>query len=100
MLGSVSIPTVHPNRAKEICVQQNIKITLRRLPNVSAYEHSDSARFNFFTKKLWDGIYVDSQGYTVVFVPNYFDFVQLRTFLRNKNAQVTFISEYSDKKQC
>lgn len=98
VFGSVSIPTIHPNRAKEICQQQNIKITLRRLPNCKAYEHTDAARFNFFTKKLWDGIYVDSQGYTVVFVPNYFDFVQLRTFLKNKGAQVVFISEYSDKK--
>lgn len=36
----------------------------------------------------------------MLFVPNYFDFVKLRTFLKNKNAQVTFISEYSEKKDC
>ena len=100
ILGTISLPKVHPNRAKEICTQQNIKVTLRRLPNVSSYEHVDSARFSFFTKKVWDAIYQDNQGYTVVFVPNYFDFVTLRSYLKNKNAQVTFISEYSDKKQC
>ena len=36
----------------------------------------------------------------MLFVPKYFDFVNLRTFLKNKNAQVVFISEYSDKQQC
>lgn len=35
-----------------------------------------------------------------MFIPSYFDFVKIRTFLKNKNAQVTFISEYSDKKHC
>jgi len=91
---------VHPNRAKEICEQYNIKVTLRRLPNVSSYEHNDSARFAFFTKKIWDQLYEGNQGYTILLVPSYFDFVNLRTYLKNKGAQVCFISEYSEKKQC
>ena len=33
-------------------------------------------------------------------MPSYLDFVRLRTFFRNKNAQVAFISEYSEKKDC
>ncbi len=45
-------------------------------------------------------IYEDNPGYTVLFVPSYLDFVRLRTFFRNKNAQVAFISEYSEKKDC
>ena len=64
------------------------KITLRRLPNVGSFEHADLARFNFFTRKLWDSIYENSAngGYTVLFVPNYFDFVRLRTFIKSRNA--------------
>ena len=100
MFGQISLPKVHPNRAKQICQAKGIKVTLRRLPEVSSFEHSDSSRFSFFTKKLWDAIYVDNQGYTILVVPSYFDFVNLRTYIKNKNAQVVFISEYSDKKQC
>lgn len=33
-----------------------------------------------------------------MFVPSYLDFVRLRTFFKNKNAQIAFISEYSEKK--
>jgi hypothetical protein len=33
-------------------------------------------------------------------VPSYFDFVRLRTFFKNRNAQVALISEYSEKKDC
>ena len=77
-----------------------MKVTLRRLPNVSSFEHADTTRFSYFTKKIWDEIYDGCQGYTIVFVPNYFDFIKLRTFIKNKNAQVSFISEYSEKKSC
>jgi Utp25, U3 small nucleolar RNA-associated SSU processome protein 25 len=49
---------------------------------------------------LWDKLYEDNPGYTVLFVPSYLDFVRLRTFFKNKNAQVAFISEYSEKKDC
>ena len=73
-------------------------MTLRRVPYVSSYEHASDARFKFFTRKIWDGLYDNNSGYTVLFVPNYFDFVKLRTFIKNKNAQVVFISEYSEKK--
>ena len=77
-----------------------MKITLRRLPAVSSFEHADTTRFSFFTNKIWDAIYQGCDGYTILFVPNYFDFVKIRTYLKNKNAQVSFISEYSEKKSC
>lgn len=79
---------------------QKIKTTLKRLPNVSSYEHADGARFSFFTKKIWKGLYEENQGYTILFIPHYFDFVKLRTFFKSENAQVSFISEYSEKKHC
>jgi hypothetical protein len=77
-----------------------LKVTLRKVPYVTNFEHSAEARYKFFTKKLWEGIYHNNQGYTVIFVPHYFDFVRLRTFIKNKNAQVAFVSEYSEKKSC
>lgn len=77
----------------------NVKVTIRRVPYVSKYEHACEARFKFFTKKIWDGIYDNNPGYTILFVPNYFDYVQLRTFIKGRNAQVSFISEYSSKQQ-
>ena len=76
----------------------HLKMTLRRLPNVASLEHVDDARFSFFTKQIWDKLYEDNPGYTVLFVPSYLDFVRLRTFFKNKNAQVALISEYSEKK--
>lgn len=100
IFGQINLPKIHENRALNVCKEQKIQCTLRRLPNVSSFEHADQTRFNFFTKKIWDGIYQDCTGYTVLFVPNYFDFVKIRTYLKNKNAQVCFISEYSEKKSC
>jgi len=74
------------NQALSICQNYNAKVTLRRVPYVSSYEHASDARFKFFTKKIWDGLYDNNPGYTVLFVPNYFDFVKLRTFIKLKNA--------------
>lgn len=71
---------------------------MRRLPNVESITHLDDTRFSFFTKQLWEKIYEDNPGYTVLFVPSYLEFVRLRTWLRNRNAQVAFVSEYSEKK--
>ena len=73
---------------------------MKRIPDVNSYEHADNARFNYFTRKLWDSIYQNNTGYTIIFVPNFFDFVKLKKFIKNKNAQVVFISEYSEKKSC
>lgn len=100
VFGRITSRNFYVNQAEKICQKQNVKITLRRVPFVSSYEHASDARFKFFTKKIWDGLYDNNPGYTVVFVPNYFDFVKLRTFIKGRNAQVVFISEYSDKRQC
>jgi U3 small nucleolar RNA-associated protein 25 len=100
LFGSINLPKIQPNRAKEICRQQGAKITLRRLPNINSYEHVDNSRFNFFTRKIWDSLYQNNTGYTILFVPSYFDFIKLRTFIKGKNARVSFISEYSEKKSC
>ena len=81
----------------------NLQLTLKRLPPVAGIEHVDDARFNLFTKQLWKGIYEDvateQSGYTVLLVPQYFDYVKLKGFFRRKNAQVAVISEYTEKRE-
>ncbi len=69
-----------------MCEEHKFKMTLRRLPKVSSFEHVDDSRFSFFTKILWEKLYEDNQGFTLLFVPSYFDFVRLRTFFKNRNA--------------
>ena len=67
---------------------------------MASFEHADDSRYQLFVKTLWQGIYVDCSGYTVLLVPSYFDFVRLRTYFRGKNAQVAMISEYTERKEC
>ncbi len=69
-----------------MCDENKLKMTLRRLPSVKSFEHVDDSRFSFFTKMIWEKLYEDNPGYTVLFVPSYFDFVRLRTFFKNRNA--------------
>lgn len=78
----LNLHKVHENRAKQMADSYNLKVTLRRLPNVTTYEHVDDARFSFFSKKIWDQLYEGNQGYTVLFVASYFDFIRLRTFIK------------------
>lgn len=89
VFGQIRISKYHPDRALDACVENKksqLKVTLRRLPNVETLEHLDDARFSFFTKQIWDKLYEDNSGYTILFVPSYLDFVRLRTFFKNKNA--------------
>lgn len=81
---------------RETAQELQLKFTLKRL-NVETVENQDDVRFNFFTKKMWQSVYAEGQNYTVLFVPQYFDFVKLRHFIKNANAQVAMISEYTDK---
>lgn len=67
---------------------------------MTSFEQSADSRFNLFTKTLWQGIYEDCEGYTVVLVPQYFDFIRLKQYLKAKNAQVAMISEYTPTKEC
>ena len=67
---------------------------------MSSIGHVDEARFSLFTKILWKGIYENTQGYTVIIVPSYFDYVKLKGFMSERNQSVAMISEYTDKKMC
>lgn len=41
----------------------------------------------------------EQSGYTILLVPQYFDYVRLKGFFRRKNAQVAVISEYTEKRE-
>jgi len=69
-----------------VAQDHKIKMTLRRLPNVNSFEHADQARYTFFTKKIWKSLYEENTGYTILFIPHYFDFVKLRTHMKGENA--------------
>ena len=93
--GSIWInKTYDKNLLQEHSLNRKIKITLRKL-NTDSIDLVDDTRFNFFTKKLWQKLYENLPGYTIVFCSTYFEFVRVRSFLKNKNANVAFISEYS-----
>jgi hypothetical protein len=101
VFGSIKLLKVHENRAKQLAESLKLQVTLRRIPPVKSFEHSDCARFTLFTKTLWKGIYEDNtSGYTVLLVPSYFDFVKLKQYFKSRNAQVAMICEYTEKREC
>jgi len=95
VFGSVSLPKLYPDKMKELATTHNVRVQLKRL-QVENIESADDTRFSYFTKKVWDAVY-DFGGYTVLFVPSYFDFIRLKQFFKNKNAQVAMVSEHSER---
>lgn len=81
LFGNIQVVRQHTNMLREMSRDLQIKFTLKRL-NVETIENQDDVRFNFFTKKLWQSVYSEGQNYTVLFVPQYFDFVKLRHFIK------------------
>lgn len=91
---------MQPNRAQVLAKQLGLTVTLKRVPPVASIEHADDARFALFTKLLWRPIYENQQGYTVLLVPSYFDYVKLKGYLTEKNQNVAMISEYTERREC
>lgn len=101
VFGSIKLMRIHENRARQLAESLKLSVTLRRIPPVQSFEHNDGVRFNLFTKTLWKDIYEDNTtGYTVLLVPSYFDYVKLKNYFKNRNAQVAMISEYTEKREC
>lgn len=102
MRPRLEIQSLEPNRARVLAKALKLQVTLKRLPTLHSLEQVDDARFSLFTKQLWKGIYDEvpesEKGYTVLLVPQYFDFIKLKSFFRRRNALVVCISEYSDKR--
>jgi U3 small nucleolar RNA-associated protein 25 len=82
------------NLIKEYSTAYNTKITLRKL-NTDSLEMVDDVRYQFFTKKLWKKLDENLSPYTILFCSSYFEFVRLRSFLKEKSNEVAYISEYS-----
>ncbi|KAJ3123653.1 rRNA-binding ribosome biosynthesis protein utp25 [Nowakowskiella sp. JEL0407] len=70
--------------------------TFHRIPCNSAVE-SDDVRFKYFIEKVLPGFLNDTkvQKRTLLFVPNYFDFVRLRNALDERDCNFECISEYT-----
>ena len=94
------MPKLQPNRALQLAKKLNLMVTLKRIPPVESFEHADESRYQLFVKTLWQGIYQNCTGYTVLLVPSYFDYVRLKAYFKEKNAQVAMISEYTERKEC
>ena len=100
VFGKVDVSRLQTNRAQAVARDLKLSLTLKRIPPVASFEHADEARYQLFVKTLWNDIYQNCNGYTVILVPSYFDFVRLRSYIRDKNQNVAMISEYSEKKEC
>jgi len=96
--GHISITHNWPSFGKEMANQYHMKIDLKRL-NIDSIEMADDTRFNYFTKQVWPKINEDLTGYTIIFAPTYFDFVRLRTFIKQANGSCAMVSEYSEPSQ-
>lgn len=93
--GSIEVNKLYyKNLLKDLSIEKNTKITLRKL-NTDSIELVDETRFNFFTKKLWQKLEDNLKAYTIIMTATYFEFVRVRSHLKNINASVAYISEYS-----
>jgi U3 small nucleolar RNA-associated protein 25 len=81
LFGNLKVMRQYPNKIREASKNYGIKFNLKRL-NVDSIENQDDVRYNYFTKKMWSAVYEEGQNYTVLFVPQYFDFVKLRNFIK------------------
>ena len=100
VFGRATIQRVQENRALELAKELKLTVTLKRIPPVASIEHADDARFSLFIKTLWQPIYEESNGYTLIFVPSYFDYVRLKNHIKGKNQQVAMVCEYTEKREC
>lgn len=94
-VGSIEVNKIYAkNLLKDYSVAKNTRITLRKL-NTDSLELVDETRFNFFTKKLWQKLYENLSCYSILVTSTYFEYIRVKSFLKNKNASVAYISEYS-----
>ncbi|XP_076841849.1 U3 small nucleolar RNA-associated protein 25 homolog isoform X2 [Brachyhypopomus gauderio] len=73
-----------------------------QLPHVFHAFQADSfmdqdARFQFFVDKVLPQFRDSVMSHTLVYVPSYFDFVRLRSYLRKEDVSFASVSEYSQR---
>jgi U3 small nucleolar RNA-associated protein 25 len=56
------------------------------------------ARFNFFIDKILPKFRDEMMSHTLVFIPSYFDYVQIRNHFKKNDLSSMNVNEYSDKK--
>ncbi len=69
-----------------------------RYPVASPAECS-TTRLEFFKKALWPRIKQTAPRGLLLLVPHYFDFVRLRNFLMEEDAEFSELCEYTDQKE-
>ncbi|OIT31603.1 hypothetical protein A4A49_14536 [Nicotiana attenuata] len=60
-------------------------------------EDADDARFDYFTKKVFPKIKDSIQGGIMLFISSYFEFIQVRNFLKSQEASCCLLGEYTEQ---
>ncbi|GJQ14881.1 hypothetical protein GpartN1_g6672.t1 [Galdieria partita] len=93
-LGIVS----HKNWKEE---GMSIRQTLERIPPTNSIKDSIVARYEFFTEKVLTRYSIHKKQ-TLIFIPSYFDYIQIRNlfYQKQKAGELTFetLCEYSSEK--
>ena len=69
--------------------------------NATSIESSDDARFDYFTKQVWEHLSGSSMEGTLIMVPSYFDYLRLHKFFRgivqHDEFNAVAVSEYTNE---
>lgn len=80
------------------CPFPQVRQLFERHPSSSPAECS-TARLDFFKKALWPRIKQSAPRGLLLLVPHYFDYVRLRNFLLEEDAEYAELCEYTDQKE-
>eukprot|EP00798_Chlamydomonas_sp_ICE-L_P009960 gene9960-7836_t len=74
---------------------QHVQQMFERFPSSSPTDAAD-ARFLHFKQRVWPRLKESLSYGLLIFLPNYFDFVRVRNFMKAEDADYTAISEYTE----
>ena len=81
----------------QVITSQNIPVVFRRFDTTSILQ-SVEERVNFFTQKVMPDFKGDQMYHTLIFVPSYFDYTQVRNWFAKKSyldfAEITEYTKY------
>ena len=84
--GGLTKANVYPGFMKNLLFfgANKLRVTFKRTNNLltATVNSSEDERFKYFTQKIWNKMYDGLSGYTILFVQNYFDFLQIKKFFK------------------